>query len=114
VSCRVELVQLDRERDEFERRGIEVVGVSFDSVADLAAFRKAEGLRLALATDPGRWLAHALGVVHKNVMPGKDAFYPTKVLISNDAKVLWVHAEDDLRVREGPESVLAAIDAVWN
>jgi peroxiredoxin len=105
-------VQLDHARAEFERRRIEIVGISFDPVRDLAGFRKDEGLSIGLATDPGRWLAHALGLVHKNVIRGQDAFFPTKVLIGNDGKVLWVFAEDDLRVREGPEKVLAAIDAL--
>jgi hypothetical protein len=44
------------------------------------------------------------------VFGGKDKFYPTKVLVDGDNRVLWVFAEDDLRVRLGPEAVLAAID----
>jgi hypothetical protein len=57
-------------------------------------------------------LARSLGLVHRDVVPGKNAFLPTKVLIDpRDNRVLWAHAEDDLRVRLGSDAVLAAIDA---
>jgi hypothetical protein len=46
------------------------------------------------------------------VIPGKDAYFPTKLLVDASGKVLWVLAENDLRVREGPEEVLKAIDGV--
>ena len=90
-----------------------MIGVSFDPVTDLQAFRNAEGLRIGLASDPGQALARSLGLLHENVVQGKHAFFPTKVLIDPaDNRVLWAFAEDDLRVREGPRKVLAAIDAL--
>jgi peroxiredoxin len=112
VSCRVELVQLDRERAEFDRRGVGIAGVSFDPPADLREFRAKEKLSIGLLSDESEALAKTLGIVHLNVVPGKDAYYPTKVLIDASGKVLWAFAEDDLRVREGPAAVLAAIDGV--
>lgn len=88
------------------------MGVSFDPIEDLRGFRSKEGLSIGLASDEGEALAQALGLVHENVIPGKDAFFPTKILVDRSGKVLWAFAEDDLRVREGPANVLAAIDRV--
>jgi peroxiredoxin len=88
-----------------------VIGVTFDPVEDLAAFRKKEGLAVGLAQDPGGRLARALNVLHPDVGPVKETFYPTKILIDSAGKVRWVYAEDDLRVRLGPKGVLKAIDA---
>jgi peroxiredoxin len=89
---------------------VDVVGVSFDPPEDLRTFRKREGLKVGLASDPDETLARRLGLVHKNVIPGKDAFFPTKVLVDRDGRVLWAFAEDDLRVRLGVDGVIAAID----
>jgi peroxiredoxin len=105
-------VQLDGSLPKFGQRGVDLVGVTFDDLADLLAFGGREELGITLARDPGGKLARALNVLHENVGPVKETFYPTKILIDpKDNRVLWVYAEDDLRVRLGPEAVLAAIDS---
>jgi hypothetical protein len=53
-------------------------------------------------------------VLHQDVIPGKDAFFPTKLLIDREGRVLWAFAEDDLRVRLGPEETIAAVEKALN
>jgi peroxiredoxin len=89
--------------------------VSFDTVEDLKAFREKDRLSIGLAKDPGGKLARELRVLHENVGPVKETFFPTKILIDpKDNRVLWVYAEDDHRVRLGPRDVLDAIDRARN
>jgi peroxiredoxin len=88
------------------------MAVSFDPVDDLRRFRTKEGLEIGLARDPDEGLAKTLGLVHAGVFQGKDAYFPTKVLIDEHNRVLWAFAEDDLRVRAGPDTILEAIDGV--
>jgi peroxiredoxin len=105
-------VQLDQENARLRQLGVDLIGVTFDEAADLLAFKQRDHLTCRLARDPGGTLARSLNVLHENVGPVKETFYPTKILIDpKDNRVLWVWAEDDLRVRLGPEAVLAAVDA---
>ena len=87
------------------------MAVSFDPVEDLRAFRAKDGIGIRLATDPGKALGRALGLVHTEAGPYGDAFFPTKILLDRENRVLWAHGADDLRIREGPDSVLKAVDA---
>ena len=58
----------DRTAD-FGARGIEIVGVSFDTPADNAAFAKAEGFPFRLLSDRDRTLARAVGAADTSDAP---------------------------------------------
>lgn len=60
-------MQLDRKREEFEKRGINVAAISFDPVAVLDHFAKRTGVKLTLLSDPQSEVIRAFGILNQNV-----------------------------------------------
>lgn len=60
-------MQLDRKREEFEKRGINVAAISFDPVAVLDHFAKRTGVKLTLLSDPQSEVIRAFGILNENV-----------------------------------------------
>jgi hypothetical protein len=67
-------VQLDRKRQEFEKRGIKVAAISFDPVAVLGNFAQRTGVKLALLSDPESTAIRAFGILNETV-PKDHPFY---------------------------------------
>jgi peroxiredoxin Q/BCP len=61
-GCKKEACQLRDAHSEYQKAGLAVVGVSFDSDASHAAFRKQHDLPFGLAADPDKAVAKAFGV----------------------------------------------------
>jgi peroxiredoxin Q/BCP len=70
--------------DDFRKRGVEIVGVSFDAPAANEAFVKAEGFPFRLLSDQDRTLAQAVGAADS-----KDAPVAKRIsyLVGPDGKV---------------------------
>jgi peroxiredoxin Q/BCP len=95
---------------QFQTQAVEILGVSFDSVADNAAFVNEQGFPFRLLSDPDRKLAVAVGAASStNQAVARRISY----LVGPDAKVIKAypsvnpatHAQDvlaDLRAADGP------------
>jgi hypothetical protein len=83
-------VQLDRKREEFEKRGIHVAALSFDPVAVLENFTQRTGVKIALLSDPQSEVIRAFGILNETV-PKDHQFYgipnPGDYLIDKDGVV---------------------------
>jgi hypothetical protein len=60
-------VQLDRKREEFEKRGIKVAALSFDPVAVLDHFAQRTGVKVTLLSDPQSEVIRAFGILNESV-----------------------------------------------
>ncbi len=67
-------MQLDRKREEFEKRGIHVAALSFDPVAVLQHFAKRTGVKVTLLSDPQSAVIRSFGVLNDSV-PKDHQFY---------------------------------------
>jgi hypothetical protein len=67
-------VQLDRKRQEFEKRGINVAAISFDPVAVLQNFAQRTGVQLTLLSDPESKVIRAFGILNQSI-PKDHQFY---------------------------------------
>lgn len=67
-------MQLDRKREEFEKRGIKVAAVSFDPVAVLQNFAQRTGVKLTLLSDPESKVIRAFGILNESI-PKDHQFY---------------------------------------
>ncbi len=67
-------MQLDRKRQEFEKRGIRIAAISFDPVAVLQNFAQRTGVKLTLLSDPQSKVIRAFGILNQSV-PKDHQFY---------------------------------------
>ena len=103
-------MELQEHVADFDRRGVAIVAVSLDPPEALARLRKARGLTIGLVSDANRVAASRLALLDTHTGGPSDGLFPTAVLAGPDGRVIWTHAEDDLRVRATPAELLAEID----
>jgi hypothetical protein len=60
-------VQLDRKREEFEKRGIKIAAISFDPIEVLQSFSQRTGVQLTLLSDPESRVIRAFGILNETV-----------------------------------------------
>lgn len=75
---------------EFQSRGVEIVGVSFDAPAANAEFVKAEGFPFRLLSDADHTLARSVGAVNSETQPVATRI---SYLVGADGKVQRVYGE---------------------
>jgi thioredoxin-dependent peroxiredoxin len=91
-GCTAEGLSLKNKYDEFQRRRVEVLGVSLDAPEANAAFVKAEGFPFRLLSDTDRTLATAVGAVRSPAQPVASRI---SYLIGPDGKVLHAYPDVD-------------------
>ena len=89
-GCTLEGQQLRDRFAEFQSRGVEVLGVSFDTPADNAAFVAAEHFPFRLLSDRDRSLAIATGAASTASQPTARRI---SYLVGPDARVLKAYGE---------------------
>jgi thioredoxin-dependent peroxiredoxin len=91
-GCTMEGLSLKNKYDEFQRRHVEVLGVSLDPPAANAAFVEAQGFPFRLLSDADRTLATAAGAVRGPEQPVASRI---SYLVGPDGKVLRVYPDVD-------------------
>jgi peroxiredoxin len=111
--CRQELVQLEKHRAEFERRGVRLVASSVDAPDKLAAMRTSAGAGFPFLSDPQGRLLDLLDVRHPSGgHEGQDVAQSATFILGPDGNVLWRHLAANYRQRPDPADVLAAAQRV--
>lgn len=110
--CRQELVQIEKHRAEFERRGVRLVASSVDAPDKLTTMRTSAGAGFPFLSDPAGRLLDLLDVRHAGGgHEGQDVAQSATFVLGPDGKVLWRHLAANYRQRPEPAAVLAAVDA---
>jgi len=98
-GCTREAIDFSRLRDEFEKAGTDVLGVSADPVPAQDSFKKKHDLRVSLLSDETHEMLKAYGVWGKKSMYGKSfmGIIRTTVLIGADHRVarIWRNVRVD-------------------
>ena len=96
--------------DEYESRGVAVVGVSKDSVASHKRFAQKNGLPFTLLSDPELSAIKAYDVWHEKKLYGKVSMgvVRTTYVISEDGTIL--HAAEKVKAADNPRQTLAVLD----
>jgi alkyl hydroperoxide reductase subunit AhpC len=106
----IELVQLERRREDFQRRNTRVIVASMEG-SDEAKTTQAEFPHLVVLTDSERGLSKAAEVIHPHANPdGPDADAPTTVLVDRYGTVRWLYRSPLVIARLSPDEVLQAVD----
>ncbi|HEX4588293.1 MAG TPA: redoxin domain-containing protein, partial [Gemmataceae bacterium] len=90
----VELGQLEKQHAEFDAKGVRIVAVSLDDVAETAKTQQ-QFPHLTVLSDHEQSLARAADVIGTHHGPsGETTVSPTTVLIDGKGKVRWVFRPD--------------------
>jgi len=106
---------LETLRPEFEKREIQVLTVSTDSVEELQNGRDAHGLQAIMLSDFDLKVTDAFGLrntLFHSAPPGDEQEalpVPASILVDRDGKVLWMDLAENYQRRSGPDVVLAAL-----
>ena len=101
---------MDRQRKAFERKGVNVAAISFDSPELLRDFAQRRGLTMTLLSDPDSKVIRAFRILNTSVAETHQ-FYgipnPGEYLIGPDGKVQerW----DNVKVDGHADAVIGAI-----
>ena len=82
------MVQLQKDLDSIQSKGVSVVAVSYDSVAVLKDFAEANKISFPLLSDEDSKTIDAFGVRNEKAKGGQDGIpHPITFLIGKDARV---------------------------
>ncbi|MGO8835576.1 MAG: peroxiredoxin [Roseiarcus sp.] len=111
-ACTAEAVAFNRLRDQFVKAGTQIIGISPDSLASHARFKRKRQLALALASDEARTVIEAYGVWREKSLYGRKYMGVERTTALIDAHGAIVRIWRKVRVRGHAEEVLAAAQAL--
>jgi peroxiredoxin len=107
--CKTSLAQYEEDRAGFEARGLNLVGVSYDSTETLKAFGDRIGIGYRMLTDEGSQLIREVGILNEDVPADSSQFgipHPGLYIVDNDQTIVSKYFETSFRERFTPATVL--------
>jgi peroxiredoxin Q/BCP len=111
-ACTAEAIAFNGLRAQFAEAGVQIFGISPDSVKSHEKFKRKHGLELTLAADEGRAALDAYGVWKEKSMYGRKYMGVERTTMLIDAKGVIARIWRKVRVRGHAEEVLAAARAL--
>ena len=108
-GCTKEAIAFSAALPKFRKQGVEVVGVSKDSLESHAKFRKKHKLKLALGSDPDIKMATAWGVWGEKTLYGRKYMGLERATFLVNEKGVIEKAWHKVKVPGHVEAVLAAV-----
>ena len=99
-------------RPEFDKRDVQIVTVSTDTVADLQKGRSKHGLGALMLSDRDLAVTDLFGLRNQKIHsgpPGPRLPVPTSLLVSSEGKVVWMDQSENYQRRSDPDYVLGAL-----
>ncbi len=106
----IELGQLEKHHGEFDAKGVRIVAVSLDDIAESQKTQE-KFPHLTILSDHEQSLAQAADVIGPHHSPtGEITVSPTTVLLDKAGLVRWVFRPDRYTTRLSPQDLLDEID----
>jgi peroxiredoxin len=106
----IELDQLERRHEDFDRRNFQVVAVSVDAL-EPSQKTQHDFPHLTILSDEGHGLSDVVDLLHRGEGPdGSDIDAPTTIIIDRHGVVRWLYRSPEVIVRLSPDEVLRAVD----
>lgn len=103
-------MELEKNRDQFERLGLGVAAVSYDSVEVLRTFSDRRGIHFPLLSDSDSKTIRELNILNDTI-PKDNAFYgipfPGTFVLDSRGRIVAKYFEDDYRERYTSADILA-------
>lgn len=113
--CKRHLIEIKDWVKPLGEKGFNVVGVSYDSPATLAAFSKAKDINFALLADQNVATIKAYNIVNSSYKPGDDNYgipYPGAVIIDKDGVVRYSYFYEGYKKRVQWKTIEPALNAL--
>ena len=94
----------------FREKGVEILGVSKDSVESHKRFEEKYGLAFTLLADPERKVLEAYDVWKEKTNYGKVSMGVVRTTYLIDENGVIIRAQDKVKAAENPEEMLGAIE----
>jgi len=111
-GCTKEAIGFSQNLKKFEKLGVEVLGISKDSLEAHAKFRKKHKLKIALGSDPGTRMASDWGVWGEKTLYGRKYMGMERATFLVDGKGVIKQAWRKVKVPGHVEAVLQAAEAL--
>jgi peroxiredoxin Q/BCP len=111
-GCTKEAIGFSEELKKFARLGVEVIGISKDSLESHVKFRKKHGLKIALGSDPETKMAQDWGVWGEKTLYGRKYMGMERATFLVNAKGVIAQAWRKVKVPGHVEAVLEAAKAL--
>ena len=111
-GCTKEAIGFSQNLKKFEKLGVEVLGISKDSLESHAKFRKKYKLKIALGSDPGTKMASDWGVWGEKTLYGRKYMGMERATFLVDGKGVIKQAWRKVKVPGHVEAVLQAAEAL--
>jgi peroxiredoxin Q/BCP len=111
-GCAAEAIAFNGLRAEFAQAGAQIIGISPDSLASHAKFKRKRGLDLTLASDEARTMLEAYGVWKEKSMYGRKFMGVQRTTMLIDANGAIARIWRNVRVPGHAREVLAAARAL--
>jgi len=108
-GCTLEALDFTMNRDEFEKMGATVLGVSPDSVKSHKGFCDKHGLSIILLSDPKHEALESYGVWQLKKMYGREYYGVVRSTFLVDPEGNVAHAWRKVRVKDHVEAVKAKL-----
>lgn len=113
--CQKQLIDLDKNRKDFNDAGYKIASVSYDPVEQLQKFKTKHNPQITLLSDPASESIRAFGIL--NIANAKGTFsygipYPGVYIVSKDKKVQAKFFEEDYKDRPSTKQLLDEIKKI--
>jgi peroxiredoxin len=103
---------LQKNLDEFNRRGVRILAISVDPPEVSKQHREKQGYAYTFLADEKAEVIRRYDLMHAQGGPNGDMARPAEFLIDPTGTVRWVKLTEDYRVRATPEEILRVLDAL--
>lgn len=130
--CSAELIMFEALKPKLAEYGVQIIGISNDSVEQQKAHLIRDNISHTLVSDPDLIIIRQYGVEHHKALGAtvkdtinifgiamprpwkmryKPMSIPTSMLIDESGKVVWIDQSQDYRLRASEDAVMAAVKA---
>jgi thioredoxin-dependent peroxiredoxin len=107
-GCTKEAISFSENKKKFDALGVEIVGISKDTIASHEKFRKKHKLKISLASDPEKELAETFGVWVQKSLYGRTYMGMDRATFLVDSQGVIRRIWRKVKVPGHTEAVLAA------
>ena len=93
----------------FVEKGVEIVGISKDSVASHKKFEEKNGLGFTILSDTELTAINAYDVWHKKKMAGREYMGVVRTTYLIDEEGIIIRANDKVKAEKDPENMLSEV-----
>ena len=110
MACMIELGELEKAWQEFDKRKVHVIVASIEA-REQAEATQAQFSHLTVVSDADRKLVEAFAALDPGHAPdGGDTAASTTILVDGKGTIRWVYRPDRAMTRLTPSEVVAAVD----